>query len=505
MLPRRPLPLMPLSTPYLSHTVKKKGAVRTDLHVLPTQVPVIGKRSSVSGWTNLGPVTSLWTPPASCYLTTTSYSGSLYIYDHFTGSRISSISCNPPILWLPAPTNNSLELLGPATWTSRYYSPAICPSGWSTASDLSPSWQTESGNSAEANTAFLCCPTGYAAPTNTLQPCVSYLSSGATLSNVWAEPTASGQVLIGSSSVLAPQVVSAPQRVDALPLVVLWQETDTEILALLSSISAQATSPPSSTPQPSAHLSAATKGGVAAGIVIVFLLIVLGIFCAFRRRSVPETSDSETDTRRSKANEQITPSPRSQLEQQRRYTAHTQQTRDSGAWSIPAFPVPPASPHGLHTGPNSPTSPIPDERSRISVRTAELATRHNVPCVDISSLYANNDNNNSNNDYSSIPLHSLKIERYEPSTNSNMLSPVSEDTGEQLTPTTYVPPGSRNFSRESTAVGSVGSRSAPSSQRDRDRDSMTLGSSMEPNLYPSPLEFRGPGDSSREAGGGRRG
>jgi hypothetical protein len=156
---------MLLSTPFPTITATATGAGAgvgagrlLEAQVFPqaTQAPLMEKRNSVPGWTSLGPVTSLWTPPASCYLTTTSYEGSLYIYDHFTGSAISSISCNPPIPWMPIVTGSAVEFFGPETWTSRYYSPAICPSGWSTASDLSPSWQTVAGD--DANTAFLCCP-----------------------------------------------------------------------------------------------------------------------------------------------------------------------------------------------------------------------------------------------------------------------------------------------------------------------------------------------------------
>jgi hypothetical protein len=148
---------MLLSSPFATPTSNEVGQYKGHINPQVTQAPLVAKRSALPGWTNLGPVTSLWTPPASCYLTTTSYNGSLYIYDHFTGSIVSSISCNPPIPWMPTIMSTAVEFYGPATWTSRYYSPAVCPSGWSTARDLSPSWQTAAGDS--ANKAFLCCPT----------------------------------------------------------------------------------------------------------------------------------------------------------------------------------------------------------------------------------------------------------------------------------------------------------------------------------------------------------
>lgn len=459
---------MLLSTPLASPTANAVSRLKAQVNPQVTQAPLIAKRTSIASWTSLGPVTSLWTPPASCYLTTTTYNGSLYIYDHFTGSIISSISCNPPIPWLPIVTSDAVEFFGPATWTSRYYSPAICPSGWSTAWDLSQNWQTAGGDN--ANTAYLCCPTGFSAPTNTLDPCTSYLSSGATLSNVWSRPTASRQVSIGSSPVAAPSVLKAAQRVDAMPLVVLWQSTDTQILDLLRSISAassasQPTSTSTSAQAQSVPLSAAAKGGISAGIAVVFFAIVLGIFCAFRQRGRRVNSDSEDDIQqrpRPNTHELVPPRNKREMmtkhhntemiDEVRRHTGTYDENADLN--EIPAFPSPPATTHEL-----------------------SVNTRYNVTDMDTGQKYKTGDTY----EYSSLPLRSPGLERElnreretHLSINRNSLSP-----GEQLTPTTYVPP-SRAFSGESTVVGST-----PSPGHSFSRDSATLGD--DGNLYPAPL------------------
>lgn len=459
---------MLLSTPFASPTANAVGRFKAHVNPQVTQAPLIAKRTSIAGWTSLGPITSLWTPPASCYLTTTTYNGSLYIYDHFTGSIISSISCNPPIPWLPIVTSNAVEFFGPATWTSRYYSPAVCPSGWSTAWDLSQNWQTAVGDN--ANTAYLCCPTGFSAPTNTLEPCTSYLSSGSTLSNVWSRPTASSQVSIGSSPVMAPSVLKTSQRVDAMPLVVLWQSTDTQILDLLRSISATSSASPTSTgasaPAQNVPLSSAAKGGISAGIAVVFFAIVLGIFCAFRQRGRRVNTDSEDDTqqrRRPNTHELVAPSNKREMitkynnteiiDEPRRHTGTHDENGNMN--EIPPFPSPPTT------------------------RELSVNTKYNVTDMDTGQKYKTGDSY----EYSSLPLRSPGLGR-EMNTERETHLTTNRDTlspGEQLTPTTYVPPG-RAFSAQSTALGP-----SPSPGHSFSRDSATLGE--DGSLYPAPLEL----------------
>jgi hypothetical protein len=84
--------------------------------------------SSVQGatLTNLGPVTTLFTPPLSCFQTTTLYSGNLGNLGNLwwmNGADGSPDDCWPTVAggnYVPTVTSN---------YHGQYYSPAVCPSG----------------------------------------------------------------------------------------------------------------------------------------------------------------------------------------------------------------------------------------------------------------------------------------------------------------------------------------------------------------------------------------
>ena len=70
--------------------------------------------------TNLGPVTTLFTPPLSCFQSTTSYSlGDLWLMNGANGG--------PGDCWPTVAGGNYVRAL--AAWDQIYYSPAVCPSG----------------------------------------------------------------------------------------------------------------------------------------------------------------------------------------------------------------------------------------------------------------------------------------------------------------------------------------------------------------------------------------
>jgi hypothetical protein len=80
-------------------------------------------KSGVSPLTNLGPVTTLFTPPSSCFQSSRSYSGrALWLMNQGEGF--------PGDCW---PTVAGGEYLSggiaPQPFLSQYYSPAVCPSG----------------------------------------------------------------------------------------------------------------------------------------------------------------------------------------------------------------------------------------------------------------------------------------------------------------------------------------------------------------------------------------
>jgi hypothetical protein len=277
-------------------------------------------------------------------------------------------------------------------------------------------------------------------------------------------------VSMGSSPVLTPQVLSTSQRIDAMPLVVLWQTTDTQILQLLTSISsvaagAQPTSGSSTKSSQPYQLSNATKGGIAVGIVIVFFAIVLGIFCAFRRRGKRESSDSEADPR---PRPKPRPKPRSrpQSRPQSRPRPKTQELIKSSNKREPTkkhnSPKVIFEEEKKHT--SIPQFPMPPTMHDFSIKhqTRDLDVEKHIPEDDYG--------------YSAVPMRSPGLGGPQMHFNTN-IDTLSQ--GEQLTPTTYVPPG-RTFSRESTARGSPDNSFG--------RDSATLGS--ESSLYPAPLELR---------------
>jgi hypothetical protein len=277
---------------------------------------------------------------------------------------------------------------------------------------------------------------------------------------------------MGSSPVLAPQVLQTAQRVDAMPLVVMWQTTDAQILDILSSISSTSTGSHAASTNASSHtksdqLSTAAKGGIAAGIVVVFFAMVLGIFCALRPRGRRVNNDrrkTESLAPPGVKSRGITKDNETPVEDdKKRYTHMTDETEK---WiTIPAFPIPPSS-HDL-----SPKYTNADK---------ETKTEYNGD-----GAYS----------YSAVPLQSPGLGsdmHLNHNTNRDVLSPTfSHDGGELLTPTTYTPPGAvRSFSRESTVLNSP----TPPFSRDSGRDSATLGS--DENLFPLPLDLRNSNSNS---------
>lgn len=87
--------------------------------------------------TNLGPLTTIFTPPASCLSTITSASLAGFFVGHFSAGNE---NCYPP-----STTTNYFA-------TSYFYSPGICPSGYSAAC----TWPSSAFSA--ATTASLCCP-----------------------------------------------------------------------------------------------------------------------------------------------------------------------------------------------------------------------------------------------------------------------------------------------------------------------------------------------------------
>ena len=110
-------------------------------------------------WLWMGPLTTLWTQPSSCSQVTT------YLWDAGYGLAIGSLypvnlayfqDCRPPVIGgtLSQPT---------VTPEYNYYSPALCPSGWSAERyfGVDVRGETRSLNffgTRTTGSAFACCP-----------------------------------------------------------------------------------------------------------------------------------------------------------------------------------------------------------------------------------------------------------------------------------------------------------------------------------------------------------
>lgn len=91
----------------------------------------------------LGPLTTFYTPSTSCYQTTTSVQTGFKAFDYQLDT---TLRCWPSI-------SGSIQITTSEDWAG-YYSPGICPSGWSAATTRGTNFfGTRSG------TAVLCCPT----------------------------------------------------------------------------------------------------------------------------------------------------------------------------------------------------------------------------------------------------------------------------------------------------------------------------------------------------------
>jgi hypothetical protein len=125
---------------------------------------------------NRGPVTSFYTQPASCssvsYLVATAnelttsgffiniWDGAVTVANdcYPPGSQVSTISTiteSDDFSGLPAETS-TIMLLPSFEWDYYYYSPAVCPAGWTTASSLTSILNGPS--MAEGTSGYLCCP-----------------------------------------------------------------------------------------------------------------------------------------------------------------------------------------------------------------------------------------------------------------------------------------------------------------------------------------------------------
>ncbi|KAF2800598.1 hypothetical protein K505DRAFT_370153 [Melanomma pulvis-pyrius CBS 109.77] len=260
--------------------------------------------------TLVGPITTVFTPPASCLQVITlgadqdyfQESSSLFI-GNFNGQYRDKNYLSAAKDCYPTPTS-AIDY-----WANYYYSPAYCPTGYL------PACSYTAGDPPLAThvTASLCCASGYVCVDGWAHGC-QRLTSGV-LTNIFA---ASGPAAtLGASDPLSTMTLEEAQYIwnDGIP--VAWEPTDTGILALaaqrtvakehrqsttrLTSPSTPSTptntspgAPPAATETPSSAageptppLSTGTKIGIAvAALSLAIILVCAGLFffSFFRRR-----------------------------------------------------------------------------------------------------------------------------------------------------------------------------------------------------------------------------
>ncbi|KAF1941029.1 hypothetical protein EJ02DRAFT_423372 [Clathrospora elynae] len=199
---------------------------------------------------NRGPITTKFAPPASCLETLTSISGSSLYFGHF--GTIFNVDCYPT-------GTSPAQALATGNWAGYYYSPAICPLGWTAATTFLSSVPIYGSPQYIAlgseTTAALCCPSSYFYAGNGHQ-CASTITQGQAVVFIFGLNNGYGYDLSGT-----PTTNKLTEGTSALGdgVPIWWQNSDDEVLS--SAYSMTPTSKPTSLPtsQPSTSTSTSTS------------------------------------------------------------------------------------------------------------------------------------------------------------------------------------------------------------------------------------------------------
>ncbi|KAH6671911.1 hypothetical protein B0J14DRAFT_564499 [Halenospora varia] len=272
--------------------------------------------------TNLGPLTTLWTPPESCQATTHRLYGGFYQYN-FDGET--EIFCWPPVTGVVSATITHKP--GTQDYIPRYshlyYSPALCPSGW-VGYPVSTFLYAQAITS--STSASVCCPTGYRVVRVDGELCQSIIESGAVITSLlFTHETA------GLTELLDITTASDRYTMQIYPINVMWHSTDIEVVRLLQQISTPISFSSSKTsvtttgslPEPShttietssialstipaasstpteqsistksSVLGGGAKAGIAIGVLVVLCASSLVLFFLLRRRGFREIREAK--------------------------------------------------------------------------------------------------------------------------------------------------------------------------------------------------------------------
>ncbi|KAG8528151.1 uncharacterized protein KY384_007067 [Bacidia gigantensis] len=243
------------------------------------------------------PLTTIFTPPSSCHDTVT-YDGTTLWQNGI--SQMGDAGCYP--------TNFYEELF------NNYYSPGICPDSWTSVGAIDHS----SGNDA------MCCPNGYFLTTSDQGILRNYCFSlfNTPLTKVYSmRSLQSGSIPSNPSlTTISPAKVSNTVYADVIQ--VQWQDSDQNIIQLMSQKDAEATmqsssssaSPASTTPAAASQtnaptstaaptssadsgLSSGAKAGIGVGVALgVLAIMALAAFLFLRRRKRRKPHDPASES-----------------------------------------------------------------------------------------------------------------------------------------------------------------------------------------------------------------
>ncbi|KAF2120110.1 hypothetical protein BDV96DRAFT_318901 [Lophiotrema nucula] len=274
--------------------------------------------SSISAL-NRGPITSALALPTSCTQTLSLSRGdnagseNLY-FGHFANPYVDP-AC------YPLGTLSSSQIAADSAWLQYFYSPAICPYGWTTAQTFSATFpafgETNEISLGPETSAAICCPGGYSYKRGG-RICQSSITQSQVISYVSGINNGAAGWDRGNT-ILSTFALSSSVIGDGVPI--LWQSSDKAVLKAAATMvttptatgaftgsGTARTSPTSSLPSATSSspsspvsevsskgLSTGAKAGIGVGVSLVGIAIIaLGIFLLLRRRrrNTPAPADT---------------------------------------------------------------------------------------------------------------------------------------------------------------------------------------------------------------------
>ncbi|RDW65038.1 hypothetical protein BP6252_10689 [Coleophoma cylindrospora] len=247
---------------------------------------IISDRATISTF-NRGPLQTSFAPAASC-LSTLTWSSTLY-FGHW-GPGVADTSCYP----------KSSGEKRTSDWDMYYYSPGICPDGWSHAATFSSSYPGISHSAlsiASETTAVLCCPLGYQYLVDGFgHQCWSSLTSGSTYiyTPLDSNSLPGGPIQTRSADGLIQITINSTASSafgDGVPI--WWQSTDPTVFPLVGTTpttwvvtptlsNSTPSLRPSKSNSPTNGTSTSVKIGVGVAVPLILIALVLGIVLYIR-------------------------------------------------------------------------------------------------------------------------------------------------------------------------------------------------------------------------------